>query len=111
MFEVREYIRRDGSNPFKAWFDSLDSQSAAKIAAATLRLGVGNTSNVKWFKGIGEFKVDWGPGYRVYLAKDGNSLIVLLGGGTKKGQQADIRRAMEFHSEYKARKAMQKKIR
>ncbi len=51
---------------------------------------LGNTSNVKWFSGIGEYVIDWGPGYRIYLTKDGDSLIVLFGGGTKRRQQADI---------------------
>jgi putative addiction module killer protein len=45
---------------------------------------LGNTSSVKWFAGIGEYVIDWGPGYRIYLAKDGESLIVLFGGGTKR---------------------------
>ena len=65
---------------------------------------LGNTSNVKWFAGIGEYVIDWGPGYRIYLAKDGDSLIVLFGGGTKRRQQADIARAKALHAEYKARK-------
>jgi putative addiction module killer protein len=65
---------------------------------------LGNTSNVKWFSGIGEYVIDWGPGYRVYLAKDGDSLIVLFGGGTKRRQQADIEMAKALHAEYKARK-------
>jgi putative addiction module killer protein len=66
---------------------------------------MGNTSNVKWFSGIGEYRIDWGPGYRVYLAKDGEALIVLYGGGTKKSQPKDIERALSLHAEYKARKA------
>jgi putative addiction module killer protein len=66
---------------------------------------LGNTSNVKWFAGIGEYVIDWGPGYRIYLAKDGESLTVLFGGGTKKRQQADIDGAQALHAEYKARKA------
>ena len=101
---VEEYIRPDGSIPYKTWFDSLDVQAAAKVATAKLRMELGNTSNVKWFAGIGEYRIDWGPGYRIYLARDGERLIVLFGGGTKKQQQADIRKAMELHAEYKARK-------
>lgn len=54
--------------------------------------------------GIGEYVIDWGPGYRIYLARDGLALIVLYGGGTKKGQQADIDQAKALHEEYKARK-------
>ncbi len=65
---------------------------------------LGNTSNIKWFEGVGEYKINWGPGYRIYLAQDGKSLIVLFGGGTKKKQQADIERAKELFKEYKTRK-------
>ena len=101
---VDEYLRADGSNPYKAWFDGLDARAAAKVTTAKLRLELGNTSNVKWFDGIGEYIIDWGPGYRLYLAKDGDALIVLFGGGTKRGQQRDIDRAKELFAEYKARK-------
>jgi len=101
---VREYIREDGTNPYKKWFDSLDAQTAARISVAKARLELGNTSNIKWFEGIGEYKIDWGPGYRIYLARDGKNLIVLFGGGTKKKQQADIDRAKELFKEYKIRK-------
>jgi putative addiction module killer protein len=73
------------------------------------RLEIGNTSNIKWFDGIGEYVLDWGPGYRIYLAKDGEKLIILFGGGTKKKQQKDIDRAKELHAEYKARKKPKQK--
>lgn len=102
--KVEEYICLDGSNPYKAWFDNLDPQAAAKIVTAKLRLALGNTSNVKWFDGIGEYVINWGAGYRIYLAKDGDMLVILFGGGTKRGQQKDIDRAKALHQEYKARK-------
>jgi putative addiction module killer protein len=102
---IEEYVREDGSNPYRRWFESLDAQAAAKVATAVYRLGLGNTSNVKWFAGIGERIIDWGPGYRVYLAADGIALIILLGGGIRRGQWTDVRRAIELHPEYKARKA------
>lgn len=105
VFRVQEYIQEDGVIPYKVWFDSLDSQAAAKVATAKLRLSMGNTSRVKWFAGLGEYVIDWGPGYRIYLAKDGDTLIVLFGGGTKRGQQADIERAKNLLKEYKERKA------
>lgn len=101
---VEEYLSQDGSNPYKSWFDGLDAQAAAKIVTAKLRLELGNTSNVKWFDGIGEYVIDWGPGYRIYLAKDGEVLIILFGGGIKRGQQKDIDRAKALHAEYKTRK-------
>ena len=101
---VEEYVREDGSIPYKAWFDRIDPHAAAKVATAVVKLSLGNTSNVKWFSGIGELRIDWGPGYRVYLAKDGDTLIVLFCGGTKKRQQTDIATALALHAEYKARK-------
>lgn len=101
--KVEEYICPDGSNPYKAWFDNLDPQAATKIVTAKLRLELGNTSSVKWFEGIGEYVIDWGPGYRVYLARDGDTLIILFGGGTKRGQQKDIDKAKALHHEYKVR--------
>ena len=101
---VVEYLREEGSSPYREWFDDLSSQAAAKVATATLRLEMGNTSSVKWLGPIGEYRIDWGPGYRIYLAKDGDTLIVLLGGGTKRGQQTDIERAKALWANYKARR-------
>lgn len=102
--KIKEYIREDGSNLYKKWFDGLNAQAAAKVTVAKARLELGNTSNIKWFDGIGEYRIDWGPGYRVYLLQDGKSLIVLLGGGTKKRQQQDIKLAIKLYKEYKTRK-------
>mgnify|MGYP006198978543 FL=1 len=104
IIKVQEYLQEDGSSPYQEWFNSLDVQAAAKVTVAKSRLELGNTSNVKWFDGIGEYKIDWGPGYRIYLAQDGKQLIVLFGGGTKKNQQSDINRARELYQEYKRRK-------
>jgi putative addiction module killer protein len=104
IIKVQEYLKEDGSSPYQEWFDSLDAQAAAKVTVAKSRLELGNTSNVKWFDGIGEYKIDWGPGYRIYLVQDGKQLIVLFGGGTKKNQQSDINRAKELYQEYKRRK-------
>lgn len=104
---VEEYIRPDRSNPYRRWFDSLNAQAAAKVAVATFRLSQGNTSSVKWFEGIGEYRIDWGPGYRIYLAQDGADLIILYGGGTKRRQPQDIAAAKLLHAEYRARKAVE----
>jgi len=68
---IEEYLREDGSNPYKRWFDSLDPQAAAKVTTAKLRLELGNTSSVKWFEGMGEYVIDWGPGYRMHLPGKG----------------------------------------
>jgi len=102
--KVKEYVRIDGSNPFNRWFTRLDAQAAAKVAVAIARLEQGNTSNIKWFKGLGEYQINWGPGYRIYLVQEGEKLIILFGGGTKRRQQKDIERAVELLREYKSRK-------
>jgi putative addiction module killer protein len=75
------------------------------VATATLRLEMGNSSNVKWIGTIGEYRIDWGPGYRLYLGRDGEALIILLVGGTKRRQKADIEKAKALFAEYKVRKA------
>jgi len=91
---VQEYVREDGTCPFRSWFDDLDVQAAAKVATAIIRMELGNLSNVKWIGGgLGEYRLDWGPGYRLYLTQDGDQLVILFVGGTKKRQQSDIRQA------------------
>ena len=102
--KLLEYIKEDGSNPYKKWFDTLNAQAAAKVTVAKARIELGNTSNIKWFSGIGEYRIDWGPGYRIYLIRDGIELIILLGGGTKKRQQRDIKKVKILYKEYKTRK-------
>jgi putative addiction module killer protein len=102
---ILEYVQEDGSNPYRTWFDGLHAEAAAKVATAVVRLELGNLSRVKWIGTIGEYRIDWGPGYRIYLGKDGGNLIILLGGGTKQRQQTDIERAKTMWAEYKARKA------
>ncbi len=78
--------------------------AAVKVTIARSRLELGNTSNVKWFDGIGEYRIDWGPGYRIYFVQDGQDLIMLFAGGTKKRQQADIIQALRLNQEYQQRK-------
>jgi putative addiction module killer protein len=104
LIRVEEYQRDDGSSPFRNWFDRLPAQAAAKVATYLLRVEHGNTGAIKWFSGVGEVRIDWGSGYRVYLVRDGESLVVLLGGGTKASQSKDITRALALLGEYKARK-------
>ncbi|HET8791182.1 MAG TPA: type II toxin-antitoxin system RelE/ParE family toxin [Modicisalibacter sp.] len=102
--KLQEFLRDDGTSPYQEWFEGLDAQAAAKVATAEYRMSMGNTSGIKWFEGIGEYRIDWGPGYRIYLARDGESLIVLFGGGIKKRQQVDIDNAKALREEYKRRK-------
>jgi putative component of toxin-antitoxin plasmid stabilization module len=102
---VVEYIREDGANPFRASFETLHAQPAAKVAVATLRLEAGNLSSVRW---IGPSVSIGSTGGRVIGSISrgtGDALIILLGGGTKQRQQVDIDRATALWAEYKARKA------
>ena len=108
-YQVKELQRSDGSSPYAEWFASLDVMAAAKVAVAAARMEQGNLSNVEWFRGIGEYKIDWGPGYRIYLAKDGLRIVILLGGGSKKRQQKDIEQALELWEDYKRRKSQAQK--
>jgi len=105
MTYIREYLHRQGRNPYKLWFDRLNSQAAAKVATALIRLALGNVSNVKGVgSGVFELRIDFGPGYRVYFGKDGERIVILLGGGTKKRQQQDIDAAIADWQDYKRRK-------
>ena len=82
------------------------------MATAIVRLELGNLSNVKWIGGgLGEYRIDWGPGYRLYLARDWDDLIILFVGGTKKRQQSDIERAGVLLGKYKSCKAATRKDR
>jgi putative addiction module killer protein len=105
MMDLREYNDPFGRSPYASWFDRLNAQAAAKVAAALTRLALGNFSNVKGVgSGVFECRIDFGPGYRVYFGKDGERLVILLGGGTKKRQQQDIEVALVNWQDYKRRK-------
>ncbi len=103
--DVREYLTSRGDSPFGAWFDDLDPQAAAKVSVAVVRIGQGNLSNVKGVgSGVFEYKLNHGPGYRVFIGKDGETIVILLAGGTKQRQQRDIEDAQGRWQDYKARK-------
>ena len=103
--EIREFLDTRGRSPFAGWFDRLDPQAAAKVAVALTRMEQGNLSNVKTVGGgVLEYRIDFGPGYRVYFGRDGDTLIILLAGGTKRRQQDDIAAAQTRWTEYNQRK-------
>jgi putative addiction module killer protein len=105
---VLEYLDRAGSSAFAAWFRSLDAAAAAKVTTALRRLELGSFSNVKGVgAGVFEYRIDFGPGYRIYFGKDGDIVVILLGGGTKKRQDNDITDARERWADYKKRKAQE----
>jgi putative addiction module killer protein len=105
VLELRYYLTAGGESPFESWFSELDAAPAAKVSVALVRLGQGNTSNAKSVgEGVLEYRIDWGPGYRVYFGRDGETLVILLTGGTKQRQQRDIERAKELWADYKRRR-------
>jgi len=103
--EVVVYQAENGSCPFDLWFNEIDARAAAKVADAVRRMGQGNLAEVKGVgSGVMERRIDWGPGYRVYFGRDGERIIVLLGGGTKKRQRADIEDAHSRWADYRRRR-------
>ncbi|HUZ93947.1 MAG TPA: type II toxin-antitoxin system RelE/ParE family toxin [Edaphobacter sp.] len=102
MIRVREYLDARGRNEYRAWFDGLDVAAATKVTVALERIAAGNTSSIKPVgEGVSEYKIDFGSGYRIYFGKDGEQLVILLGGGTKKRQNQDIEDAKAAWREYK----------
>lgn len=105
LFTIKEYLTIDGQSPFGHWFEKLNAVAAAKVTVAIVRMEQGNFSNSKSVgSGVWESKIDYGPGYRVYYAKDDEKIIILLAGGTKKQQQRDIEKAKINWNEFKKRK-------
>lgn len=101
-----EYLAPAGQSPYGRWFARLNAPAAAKVATALYRLSQGNFSNVKGVGGgIFEQRINFGPGYRVYFGKDGDTLVILLGGSTKQRQQEAIRAARDAWADYRRRKA------
>lgn len=83
----------------------MNRDAATKVATALARIQQGNFSNVKGVgSGVLEYRIDFGPGYRIYFGKDGDRLVILVGGGTKKRQQQDIEMAQVRWQDYKQRK-------
>lgn len=107
--KILTYIDQDENQPYNDWFGQLNAQAAAKIVTAVSRMEQGNLSNAEPVGGgLSEYKIDYGPGYRIYFGKDGDKIIILIGGGTKRRQSKDIIIAKARWADYKQRK---KKIR
>ncbi|TAM63685.1 MAG: type II toxin-antitoxin system RelE/ParE family toxin [Rhodanobacter sp.] len=85
------------SDEFKTWLAGLKDQTArAKVLVRVKRLAAGNMGDAKHFDGISEMRIDYGPGYRIYVARKGNALYLLLSGGDKSSQQKDIEKAKKI---------------
>lgn len=105
MVKVAQYETEDGEVPFSTWFSSLDAKAALKVRTAVAQMEAGNYGDHKSVGcGVWERRIHFAKGYRVYFAKDGVDLILLLSGGIKARQQADIHKAKEYWSDYKKRK-------
>jgi len=105
-FKLEYYVTDDGKVPVKEWLDGLKDVSArAKIRIRLDRARLGNLGDSRSVGvGVYELKVDYGPGYRVYFAHEGERIILLLMGGDKSTQAKDIARAKVFREDWKRRK-------
>jgi putative addiction module killer protein len=105
QFEIRRYVNAAGVDVFGEWFGALaDRQAKARIRACLDRIGRGLFGDCEPVgEGVWELRVDWGPGYRVYYARAGQAILLLLCGGDKRKQQADISRAKDYWNDYKER--------
>jgi putative addiction module killer protein len=104
-FEIGHYITRSGKDVFDDWLSELaDTRTQAKIAARINRLAAGNFGDCKALgQGVYELRVDWGPGFRIYYGMIGEAHVLLLCGGDKHTQPADILKAHQYLTDYKAR--------
>lgn len=108
MFEVQDYLSPEGADPYAQWLAGLaDKQARARVLVRVLRMAAGNFGDCKpLHEGVWELRIDYGPGYRVYYAQAGKRLVLLLAGGDKRRQQADIATAIErWHDWQHRRKA------
>lgn len=103
-FEIREYTE-GGYSPFAEWFDDLDAVTAARVDRYVRRFEAGNFGAAQPLReSVFELRLDFGPGYRVYYGREGRTIIILLGGGSKRRQDADIAAAVERWKRYKQTK-------
>ncbi len=105
MIELHYYLTTSGKNVVETWLDSLkDDKTEARIAARLTRLAAGNFGDCKPLQeGVWELRIDLGPGYRLYYAMVGKACVLLLCGGDKRKQSADIAKAIEYLNDYKRR--------
>lgn len=105
MPTLREYVATNGQNHYRQFFLNLSTAAAAKVSTVIARLASGHTSGLKSLGGgVAEWKLDWGPGYRIYVHQDGSELVILLAGSEKLDQHKTIALATELVDEYKDRK-------
>lgn len=103
--EILRYVKEDGSEPYSDWLSALrDVQAKIAIRRRIDRFAAGNPGNTRSLRdGVSELKVDMGPGYRVYYALHGQTVVLLLCGGSKGTQDADITKAVSYWDDWKTR--------
>lgn len=104
---IEHYREASGRVPFQEWIDGLkDKATKARIAFRLAKVAAGNLGDCKPCRdGVWELREDFGPGYRIYYASSGKTIILLLCGGDKRSQGADIERAVASWKDYQRRKA------
>ena len=104
---VRRYRTVGGLEPFTEWLSQLgDRKAQARILVRIDRMSLGNYGDAKVLReGVWELRVDYGPGYRVYFAREGKVVVILLCAGDKRTQDADIERAIELWQDYNSRRS------
>ena len=107
MLELLRYQREDGREPFTEWLDAVrDKVAQARIRVRLRQVQAGNFGDCEPVgEGVVELRVHVGAGYRVYCGRHGKAVVLLLCGGDKSSQAADIKRAKELWSEWKRRQA------
>lgn len=103
--EIRFYMNSSGKCPFEEWLGSLkDSKARMRIRARIARLEVGNFGDCKGLRdGVQEIRIDYGPGYRVYLSRQGKVIVLLLCGSDKREQDCAIEKAIDYLKDWKRR--------
>ena len=103
--EVRVYARLDGTEPFTNWLRSLrDGKARGRIRQRIARVRLGNFGDVRSVgDGVQELRIPFGPGFRIYFGREGDSVVILLSGGDKSTQTRDIDRAKEYWRDYRSR--------
>ncbi len=109
MFEIRHYLSKDGRDIYLEWLRKLrDAKAKVAVIRRVNRIELGNFGDHKPCRdGVWELRIDQGPGYRVYYAKSGAAVILLLSAGDKRSQDADIDRAIDYWRDWQARNLTQ----
>lgn len=104
--EILHYLTTSGDDPYQLWLDALkDLHGRVAIQRRVDRVERGNFGDHKFCQdGVWELRIDFGPGYRVYYAQEGKSIVLLLCGGSKRNQSADIKDAVRYLHDYKWRR-------